>query len=911
MKANLRQASAWIALMVPSIVMAQTGEIAPEPGSIAAEQAELQAADIIVTGTSIRGVAPVGSALISVGRTEIDASPAVSTGALLQETPQVFNYGISDSSRSGSGGSGNITYSQGVNIRGIGPFATLTLINGRRVVPQGTVGATVDPSTIPTIGIDRLEIIADGASAVYGSDAVAGVANIILRRNYKGLEVSARQGFGADYRDFQASAIAGKTWSTGQVTLAFQHSYRSNVNGRDRDFYQADLRPRGGLDYRSNLCAPGNIVVGGVSYAIPEGGATSANLVPNTQNLCDDITYTDIIPQQEYNSASLTFDQDITNGVRFYFDGYLARRDFSRLTATQQTSFAVPSNNPFYVAPAGVTPPPCAASVGAPAGSRCVTVQYSFADVLGPTQVTDGYSKGFQGTAGLVIDLPREWKLDVYGSYGYNDDRAFARTFTVNTGALSAALRSSDPATAFNPFGTGGNNPAVIAGIADYLVMTPGPGGRAKQVAAEAKLDGPLFELPGGAVRSALGLEYLRMDLKTGQFSGTFDNVSGKLMQYIRTVKSAYGELFVPIFGDDNAVPGFYSLDLDVAVRYDSYSDAGSTTNPKIGVNWQPIRGLRAHGSYGRSFRAPGVTQIVPANGGGFYIQNYFDPTVGHVVQGVAQSGPNRNLEPETAETWSLGLDYQPEFVRGLKVGLNYFNIAYDKQIFSYLSNLNVLRQEAIYSSVILRDAAAQARVLEQMAAGVPLNRGTMDQLLAATVYVDGRNRNLGSSKTTGIDFDLSYQFETENIGAFNLTLRGTKFISYDMAITPTSPALDRLNFIDNPLEFRARGAVGWSKGGASIITRVNYQGSYNNDLAAPTAKVSSYTTVDLIATYTIQSSSRVFNGLRFGLEATNLFNVNPPFVDLAPVNNGGGGYDPQAASPIGRIVAISFNKKF
>ena len=151
----------------------------------AAEAATVE--EVIVTGSRIRGIRSVGSTVTAVSREQIELSAPLSTAALIQKLPQVFNLGVSESSRGQAGGSGNITYGTSINLRGIGPYSTLTLLDGHRAVPQGTTGFAFDPATIPTLALGRVEVVADGASALYGSDAVAGVVNLILRRDFEGV----------------------------------------------------------------------------------------------------------------------------------------------------------------------------------------------------------------------------------------------------------------------------------------------------------------------------------------------------------------------------------------------------------------------------------------------------------------------------------------------------------------------------------------------------------------------------------------------------------------------------------------------------------------------------------------------------------------------------------------------------
>jgi iron complex outermembrane recepter protein len=882
--------------------------------------------EIVVTGTSIRGVPPVGSALIQVGRAEIDASPSVTTTQLIREVPQIFNFGVTDSARNQSGGAGNIVYGNSINIRGIGPYATLTLMNGRRPVPQGTLGASVDPGNIPAIALERVEIIADGASAVYGSDAVAGVANLILRRRYDGLGADVQYGWGDSYKEFTANAIFGHDWGSGRFTIAGQHSYRSALNGTKRDFYNSDLRPLGGADFRvTGLCFPGNIQIANAgvttNYPIPAGGATAANLVAGAAPRCDNIKTTDILPQQETNSVSLTFDQEIGDSIRFFADGLFARRDGLRRSAVVTQNLVVPSTNAFFVAPAGVTPPLCPATLaGVPAGTRCETVQYSFSGVYGPNAPTEIFSEVWQVTGGFDVKLSEKWNVNTYLTYGRNQDHAFSVGNAVDAANLAAALRSSDPATAFNPFGTpGGNSAATIAGIFDNLTDTDG---KTRLLDFGLKVDGSLLALPGGDVKVAVGGEYQDFWLRTGQIRGRKGLQTGTDSILTRNIKSVFAELLIPLFGEENATAGFHRLSLNIAGRIDDYSDVGSTTNPKFGLSWQPVEDLKIHASYGESFRAPLLTNIFSAGGSNLFIQNYFDPTanggVGATVQGVAVSGGNLNLKPETAKTWSFGLDYSPSAMPGAQFNINYFNIKYENQIVSYLSNLNVLRQESLFSPVILRGAAAQAKIAQLVAEtnvngslSRVINGGSLAQALAANVFVEGRTGNQGTTIAKGIDFGLSVPFDLGTDSKIRVSLRGTRFFKYDIAFTAGGAITPQLNNIDYILKFRGRASLQYNTGPFDMNVYLNYANAYNNTFSTLAPKIGANTTVDLTASYDFGEMLGFTRRFQLGLSVVNLFDKDPPFADLAPTNNGGGGFDPTTSSPVGRVVSVSLRTKF
>lgn len=856
--------------------------------------------EIVITGSRIRGVAPVGSAVNAVGREEIESSGALTTAQILQQVPQVFNLGVSENSRGQSGGSGNITYGSSVNLRGIGPFATLTLINGHRAIGQGTTSATVDPSIIPSLALERIEIVADGASAIYGSDAVAGVVNLIMRRNEKGMQGFIRYGVGDSYTERQIGALWGTKWKNGQLTLTFENDFHSALSGRDRDFFTGDLRSQRGGDFRSTQCSPGNIVIAGVTYPIPVGGVTLANrnsLVAGVANKCDNLKIQDLFPRQDRNSGAFTFNHDFGNGINLYGDGFATRREFTIRPGALTANLTVPSTNPFYVRP-----------MGAPAGTS-ETVTYSFINDL-PVNTQSGYSQSMQATVGADMALDAGWKAGALMTYGTNDDLSVT-TGGLNNGAIAAALANTNPATALNVFGSGANNPATLAAISNNVAYSPGS---AHFHNYQAKADGPLLQLPGGLIRAAVGYERQELVLTGGQTTGPATNPTTGEVILKRTVDSLYGEMVVPIVGANNAMVGIQKLDLSLAERYDRYSDVGSTTNPKFGVNWSPAKGLTFRGSYGTSFRAPGLVQIRTfTNGGrgGLFVQNYSDPTNGGALRvGVALSGPNPDLKPETAKTTSFGFDWEPNIGTKTKLSVNYFDIVYENQITAYLSDLTVLNREAQFAgtNVIQRNPSA-ALVAQLLAtypvAGVPPATWTL--------FVDGRNFNLAKSISRGFDFQASTRIPTANWGDFGLGFSGTVFSKYNVALTPGGALNSQLNTIFNPLRFKARFSGNWSHGSLYANLYVNYLNAYTNNLANPSQSVRSHTTVDVRAAYALDGlgQSAFFKDATIALGVVNLFDKKPAFVNIAQSVNGGGGFDPTLSSPIGRIISLSFDKKF
>jgi iron complex outermembrane receptor protein len=858
---------------------------ASAPGTLGGEtrtpaQAASSTEDIVVTGSRIRGSAPVGSAVVAVSRQDLVESGAVNTNQLVQNLPQVTNQGISEGSRSSSGGAGNITYASGFNIHGIGPFATLTLLNGRRLVQSGSSGGLPDPNMVPSIALQRVDVVADGASAIYGSDAVAGVVNLITRRRFQGLETNAHYGLAKDsaYNEWNLAAIAGQNWSTGNITVAGEYSGHAALNGRSRSFYAADLRGRGGGDYRGVQCAQPNVTINGINYATPA-------LAANTLNFCDQLKNQDLIPSQNRVSTMVSLTQEIGSRVTVFADLNYSRRTFAFHAADPTLTVTVPSTNPYFRLPAGVT-------------ATSEQVALSLAGQQRPNS-SSGHSKVFQGTAGTTIKLFADWQLD--GSYTYGRDSSLSiSTAGVNNGALAAALASSNPATAFNPFGP--NSPALLGGLFNQVFGAPGIN---KEQQGNATLTGSLARLPGGALRLAAGGEIIRDTIRTGLESGPAGATIANLNTSGRTIKSVYGELLIPLFGTDNAVPGLRRLDISLAGRISHYSDVGTTRNPKVGVNWAPVDGLTLHGSYGKSFRAPVLTQINGAVNA-LFPQNYTTPN--GVIQGVAISSlaGGNPLQPERARTLSFGADLAPTGLPNFRASVNYFDVRYTGQVNAILSDLSILQSPATaaqYADRIVQGAQAAQLIQQFVAQGYPVF-GVLPA--NPTLFVFGQNVNSGKTLARGIDFQIGYR-----IGAFNIGTNGTYFTRYTTAVSAAAPLQNVRNTIFYPPRFRARSSVRYDSGPWNAATFWNYTNRYDNNRVVPAQKVDNYSTFDLHLARRFDTGLHgIASQVTLAIDVNNVFDKNPPLVDIPQSPNGGGGFDPTLTNPVGRLIALTVSTK-
>ena len=865
--------------------------------------AEADLPEVVVTGSRIRGIEPTGSVVIAVDREAIVNAGTTTTTDLLRKVPQIVGLGASETASAAQNGAANVTRSSSVNLRGIGSNATLLMFDSRRLPPSGTQGQVTDASVIPAIALERVEVVADGGSALYGSDAVTGVVNLIPRNAFLGNESVVRYGLAdGGYTNLQVAHIFGTCWDGAHLVIAGEYVDQSALDGMDRDFYSTDLRARGGSDLRPTTCSPGNIVVGGVSYVIPAGstgvGLTPATVLPGSRR-CDNLRRGHIIPEVTRGNLFLNATQDITERFSIRLQGLYSRREFKLRDSGVVSNLNVPSTNPFYFNPTG--------------GTGNITVQYDFANDFG-LAVNPGHAESYQGMLGGRYRLGNDWQIDAYVSYGASDDEV-RRTNNLNTtsAGINAFLANPNPQQAFNPFGSGSSNSQAINDAlsnGQFIIQ----GGTELTVYA-AQADGPLFEMPGGRVRLAVGAEYRAEELNSLLQSGSTVAPVRVPGLATRSVRAVFGELFVPLFGADNALPGVQRLDLSISGRFEDYSDFGNTSNPKVGLVWKPASPLLVRGSWGTSFRAPGLAENDPRSGGyGLYGDNLPCPIAippATTCFGIGLAGGNPNLSPEDATTWSLGMEFTPESLTGLRTSLTYFDIDYENQIIGLRGTAGLLTNPLYANYRILNPSQAEIDALlnQGLYRGEPVVPGQTalprnSPVTGNVQYIaDGRRQNLGSAKIRGLDAEVGYVFDT-SAGSFVLGATASYLTDYTIQLAPGAVRTDVLNTLNYPQKFRARGELGWNRGTFSTTLFVNYVGSYKQVNTPPTANrdIASYTTLDLSLRYDIGKAMALeaLSGMRLALNALNVLDKAPPFVNIA------GGYDPQSASPIGRLVTAS-----
>lgn len=899
------------------------------------DDAERALQEIIVTGTLIRGVAPAGTDVVTISEEKVQATGASTTAQLLQTVPQLNSFA---SLQFPAGGGNSVTVNR-PNLRSLpgfntsGSSTTLVMLDGHRIVGMGIASTTPDPDFIPPGAISRLEIVPDGGSAIYGSDAVAGVMNFITRKGIDGVEVNARAGFADNYQTFDVSGTAGHKWSTGSIFASYSYSQHDAVFGRDRDFVRtfptaSTLTATGPETFTSLTCAPGNVIVGGNAlYGLPYTTATAAAAAgqANQCDLSDDAT---LYPKEHHHSVMAGLDQDLSPALSVALRAYYFERelglDSGAFTATKSATAAT----------AGFA----SHRVGSETSQ---TVAFAWGGPEAQHQSIDLNSWGV--TSEFTARPGGDWRVRLLANYGESDTESHApASVSGNDNALNAALAAG----LFNPYDPEASNPAAYAAVNNWETF-----GRARQRLTNFRIisDGSLFSLPGGQVKLATGLEYLKEGLvsTTGTtipgFAYTgFNNVvvngvtlingqAGRPTFHLsRDVKSAFGELVVPLFGADNATTMFRELTVSLSARYDDYNDVGDTFNPKIGVTYRPVEGIRLRGSWGKSFNAPSLadspnaalttgTYIGPL---GFLpgflgflkppaelIANGTYPAFGATQTVLLIGGSSPGIQPQKAKTLSLGADIEPPFIPGLQFGATYWRISLNGRIgLAPFFDQNLWWNS--YGSKITINPTdqqiADALSIADTTSGTQCQFGRPSNCVYA--IMDTRKTNLGNVRVSGLDFYANYARET-GFGSVDFALNG----SYELT-RKESPAADvpyRDQLAANFNRFRFSAAVGTDISNLRAQVTWNFREGYDLSPAGGLigqTQVGDFHVFNLFFRYDVKGEGAL-SDLAFTLNVDNVFDQDPPVDWSTKATAAQSGFG--NGSTLGRLVQFGVSKKF
>jgi iron complex outermembrane receptor protein len=869
-------------------ILGAWGLLAPSALAAAAQAApETAVEEVVVTGSSIRGVAAVGSNLVSVGQQEIEAVAAINATQLVQTVPAITNTGSAPQGENAFGYYTPTIHSLG----GSSSNTTLVMFDGMRMVGGGTQYAQVDPNIIPTTAIQRVEVLADGASSIYGSDAVAGVINFIGRSRFNGVEMNARVGFGDSYRQHDIGIIAGTTWDRGSVFVAATHAKQAAVDAADRPLISAgDYRFKGGRNTNSFNCSPATIRTprsGNAIYLSPSATTTVAQTADNAP--CNNSIYGTAIPGTQRDNLMMRASVDVTERLTvsgtMIWNHLYGERNGTPGTLANVTVFGPGSGrgdqiNPFFVAPAG--------------DPTATQETINWLNLLTPNNgilKNGNETSQFYGVAeyNLGNDWTATWSTGYGRSRSWSDtEDGFCQpcallalngtattsgsTTQTNIGGQNVIARQSlttaNALDVWNPPGSNRTSPEVLRRIV-------GSDNRNihynKQFQTKLEFQGPLFELPAGQLRMATGGEFLQQmqDAKTignGPVGPTVDSASYVLFNLKRHVWSGYAEFAVPVVSPEMGIPLVQSFDLSLSGRIDKYSDVGSTTNPKVAFNWRPINFVKVRGNWATSFVAPpqfaigdpnlGYQRVAAGAGisGRITVPVQFFPEVRQVPgadcsrvtscdiglpanQGLSRTFGSglRGAKPQDGETWSIGTDIDfSDFVPGnLQTSFTYWNNklrgGQGALNFSQIVNTPSLKDHL----VICPSACTPQQIAEftRVAYGARLNVALPDQVYFLTDTDQGNFLNMDVS---GLDFNINYRIPTDTMGTFRASVSGTWYTKFDQFIGEGGGVYSTLgssgfNTTFPSLSFRSRMGLGWDLGGFSADLWANWTPRYRN----------------------------------------------------------------------------------
>jgi iron complex outermembrane recepter protein len=854
--------------------------------------------EVMVTGTHIRDTEPVGAPPKVYSQEDIEESGASTVVEFLHLMPETFGGGATEDTTLGREAFSNTGFGVGVNLRGLGSEATLILVNGRRPAPSGSSGAFTDVSNIPSIAIQRVEVLTAGASSVYGSDAVGGVVNFITQDSE--LTSQAQQFSGARTRSRLSTTTDGSMraqqfgqlvgWSEGNTSTAigFEYLHRDALNAADRVLAQSDLTGLGGSNFDSSFSNPGNIRDGGLVWAIPRGQSgyalRASDLLAGTVNLNNQHSDAQVLPSQRRFSLYGATRASLSDELTVFWDALLSRRTAVEQTGGATADISVPSSNPFYVNPLGNRDP--------------VTIQYNFLADLGP-DTTNAVVQTANLGLGAEVAVGHDWLASTRMSEAIEKQNVSV-TNLPDLQALNAALADPNPTTAFNPFGDGSHtNPNTLTAIRGVSRFKMTSTLRAASVTA----DGPVAELPGGALKVALGMEYRNQSFESSQTQSLlYAPYSSALGRHLW---GGFCEVIAPLIEPAQSSVGLRKLTLSVAARRESYSDSDGAITPRWGLSWSPIQRVELGGTWAKSSRPPNLGDLDESRN--------FNESIGLPDRSVPSGsttalvlfGTNSQLHAEHATNWTLAARLQREEEQGLSMGLSYFNINFNNRIQALSTTIDVLQNPG-YASIVIRNPSP-ALVDKLCSTSVSVS-GSADNCRGVSygAVVDFRVQNVQTLQTQGFDFDAAYRYPSR-FGTFDLSLVGTYMTEFAL----TSPPGGRLSLLDtlsNPIRLHMRGSLTWRYRGLGVILSGNYANSYWNTEAVPMTRIDSWMTADAQMTWAPGGSSAWLAGTEFQFIVRNVFNRNPPFASNA---SAGIGYDQENGDLTNRFVTLGIVKRW
>jgi len=911
--------------------------------TMAAEDGAESVERIQVTGSRIKRADMEGANPVQViTRADLVASGVSNMGDILQEIPSVA--GAATNTAINNGGSGSIR----VSLRGLGSERTLVLLNGRRIVASGTgANASVDLSTIPTAIVERVEVLKDGASAIYGSDAIGGVVNIITRDDFEGFEANASYDastHGGDGETKSYDMTIGFSGDKGNAVINAYYVQQGAQWSGDRDWsaYELELEADGTFSKGGSSAPPWGRYNGidgadGCSSLTHGAGSGPGQSDPTDFSNAngydcwdwdkDTFNYAPanyhLTPQERYGMfASGSY--EINDKVRVFTELNFSRR-------TSKTKLA-----PLPLAPLaffGVTD----ASYSA---DNYYNQQFGPKDIDGNTvEIADWRRRmietGGRDTTyrvetvramfGIDGEFDNGWGYELSYIFGANDSAtggagganfekvsaAVGPSFMDDSGNIVCGTVEAPLAgcVSLNTFGIPGTDTGVNQEMMDYILFEAHDLGSNEQQIMSASIFGDAFELPAGVVGVAMGLEHRSekgADLPDALIAlGITSGSSRAATIGSYEVDEAFIEANIPLL---TGVVGADTLEIDVALRYSDYDTFGDTTNHKIGVRWVPFEGLMLRGTSSTAFRAPSTNDLFQGstdNSPSIIDPCSVNPTSFCIADGVPAAGfepigdqlsstrgGNENLGAEEADIFTAGVVYSPEFIEGFSVTLDYWDI----EITNAISTLG--------EQLILNSCAASGEHCEK------ITRFTSGGLHGNSSDIDDSTTNVGGVESSGMDLNFRYNTEIE-MGALAFNIDTTRYGTYNK-IQANGDIVDHAgkyikadfggdgNFPEWKTSFNAR----LTNDDWSATWAIRYIGEADEAYTAIEGQtertIDSQTIHDVRFTYFMENVTATVG-------VSNVFDEDPPFANTGFNDN----TDPRTYNTTGRHIALTVGLAF
>ncbi|HEX7113524.1 MAG TPA: TonB-dependent receptor [Steroidobacter sp.] len=776
---------------------------------------------------------------------------------------------------------------QFANIRGIGSDMTVVLLNGRRTAPSATTLAVnaFDLNRIPLPAVERVEVLSEAASAVYGADAVAGVINIILKQDFDGFYAGGSYGLaegGSGER--RGSLSVGDAEGRARGSIVLDYYQRGYLMGEERDLWRnQDYRRFGGTDWRSETANPGNVTsvtpenLPGLSsqFAAVPAGAGIGLTPTDFQTTAGQLNYESlqrfwsVLPEVERRSALAQAEWSLGQSASAFGEVLFVDALTSTRTQPPAITEVVPATNPFN--PFGVN----------------VSVSYLMRDLGATTIRSDSEMlRTVVGVRGQMGSWAGELALIRSGEDGFSEI-----VNQIDLDRLREALSETDPSHAFNPFGEGSNTELLRS-----LRASPARSTFESDVDdAIGYLRGPLFALPAGEVTAVFGAEWRKEFARYDLLEET-DSPS-LLGAHERTATAGFAELSIPIVGAPARGGSMHALSAHVAVRFDRYSDVGESLNPQYALTWRPRRDFSVRASYGTSFRPPSLFDLYTPQVGSE--MSVADPRRGdEITSAVVVVGGNRDLQSIEAKSFSTAVQFTPESRPGWQFSATYWQTDLDDRV-AVVPQHVLLANEARYPHRVLREEPTPADI----AAGRP---GRLSQIIVTRM-------NVGPLETSGVDLSASFPFDT-SIGRFAPTLAATwvrEFSTVDELSGLEQNRVDKAHPLGTIPRWRVIGQLACSGQAIGVSAAMRYVPAYAD--AAPTGE---YTGREVPAQLLFDAQVQLDLGrlagsawegfeLRAGL--INAFDEAPSFAEVGAAY----GYDQTQGDLRGRFGYIRLFKEF